>query len=346
MSVFLRTSAWILCGLGILSTVALAAETAPAPPRDGAAAPEEDAVTWPSPWMKAGTRLVYDVVTVNEKNRATGNTVLTTRSVQTLTPDVAASGKNQAWTESAIRFEFSDGIPVEQRALMTGLAGTFEGRPAVIQLNDEGNATGLANTAELMPMYQDALRKIGEEAVRAGVAAVADPGKRAETEKTLRENMARVMASMGTEPMLVASVLKTPAAYNFPGRGGMVAGETYAYEEQVANPFGGEPFPMIGEFVLTMPAAGAQELELRWELRMHPTKAAPILWALVEKMTGQALAPEVRKGLPDSIDFSYLTRYRIRRDTGVVTWMQRTEARKVTGVADRTVTTMTLREGG
>ena len=52
-------------------------------------------------------------------------------------------------------------------------------------------------------------------------------------------------------PVVVeAMLLQVPAVFYFPGAGGVPFDEGIEYADSAANPFGGEPFPMLGRIAV------------------------------------------------------------------------------------------------
>ena len=61
----------------------------------------------------------------------------------------------------------------------------------------------------------------------------------------------RLLAAYTSVPVLEAQLSNLPSAYNFPSGGGLGLDFEYEYEDQGANPLGGEPFHMTGRMTLS-----------------------------------------------------------------------------------------------
>lgn len=313
--------------------------SAQAPATDVPANEPENVLRWPSPWATPGTRLVYDYSTRLQKVRTTGESVITTRATQTLA--TVAPGQ-QSWVASDYRFDVDQEVPPEIGEMLRSMVDAMAGRELRVTLDAEGSVSGLDNLAELAPIIRRELQA-GVERIEAAQLAALPEKERATWQAEMKPVFARMLAVSGADAHLQNQLLEIPAAFNFPGMGGLAPGETLSYDDVVPNPTGGEAFPAQGTMHLVPPVAGEPTVEFVWELRLHPQRAAPLLWAMVEGLTGQAMSPELRNQLPDSVDFSFVSRYRIDPATGVVHRFERTVTRRILQSRDINTYTMALR---
>lgn len=313
------------------------------------APPAEDGpmVEWPLPWESADARLVYDVRITGTRERpgvrytVDGDWVLAVSS----DPD-QAPGRGQSWAVSDLRLDFSDQAPPEQRSLLTALARAPVDAALKVALDEDGAAAAITNLAPLAISFRETYNRSQDASIAAALGRIEDVSRRPAAEINMKGARQRMAIMLASDDVVMGLLMQLPAAYNFPGRGGVPADETLDYDDEGPNPMGGEPFPMLGSLRLSPPGADGADLEFLWELRLHPTRSPPIILALTEKVMGHSMPDEVRKEMPASVDISFTTRYRIDPATGAVRWMERTETRNLLGIAESTVTTFTLREPG
>ena len=139
-----------------------------------------------------------------------------------------------------------------------------------------------------------------------------------------------------------AMLLKVPAIFYFPGAGGVPFDEGIEYADSAANPFGGEPFPMLGRIAVARGATEG-EIDMTWTITIDPVKGAPILWKAVATLVGEDVVAQARDELPDQVHIETATRYRIDAATGVIRWMESVETKRILANEDVSRTTMTLR---
>jgi hypothetical protein len=310
-------------------------------------APSEDSVRWPSPWATAGTRLVYDVRSSGTRKRAGREYGIEGAWVQEIraNPDQAPHG-GQVWSTRGLELTFGESAPDDVRAIVTATSQAPVERSLELALDADGAVTSLSNLPDVAAQVRAVFNRSQDEGMVARLAAIEDPAARVTAEiafKGARQRMATLLAS---DEVVSGLMLQLPTAYNFPGQGDVPAGETLTYDDVGPNPLGDEPFPMQGSLRLSPPGPAGADLEMVWELRLHPTRATPVLVALVEKVAGQPMSKAELARVPETVDFSFVTRYRIDPATGAVRWMQRTETRKLLDSSEVTVITFTLREPG
>jgi hypothetical protein len=107
-------------------------------------------------------------------------------------------------------------------------------------------------------------------------------------------SLKKAVASM-KGPKFQASYLNFPKLFYMPAGASLTLGEKREYEDQLPNPFGGEPLPSKAFLRLTKLDMGANEAVIDWRQSIDPVKAGPILEASIRefaKRSGQTLPKE------------------------------------------------------
>lgn len=317
-----------LVGAGALVSLALAAPVAAKgvdKSEANAKAAKTELARWPLP-AADGRVLAYDVVSERRRVRASGETGLRSTSVVEIRPGPPRDdGYEQHWTSRDGRLVFEGERSADQRALLEAAGRLFGELPLRVRLDADGAAQGVEDVeAEFVPRFRELMD------VALAAAGTDSPQAR------------QVVDALSRPEVVEAMLLQVPAAYYFPGAGGVPFSEGIEYAENAPNPFGGDPFPMLGRIAAARGAA-ADEVELTWTLAIDPVKGAPILWDAVASLLGPDAVDAVRDELPDQIHVETVTRYRIDAATGVIRWMESVETKRVLDNEDVNRTTMTLR---
>lgn len=325
---------WIMCGLLVVlagGQAILAKEYRKAP---------AEVIDWPLPWT-AGAKFDYD---------ETSEQIIETRGVGTRsyskgvsrisTLRIEDTGVVQGWSSLATLEKQSNTSDAEQ-AFKRSLEQAFSHVTLEVRLGTDGTYAGIANLEPIRAKFLGLTRDWMATWSRNASSPVSP-----EIAKTRQHLMDAFTSTAVLEGQL--SIL--PTAYNFPAGGGLGLDYEYVYQDEGANPVGGEPFPMTGRMTLSRDELREGWLMLSWSLTMDREKGGPILAATVRKLMGEDAIAQGGKGTADALeqmaanlDFGSSARFRIDPATGVVQWMQLVQRRRVGERNDVRTTTLVLR---
>lgn len=304
--------------------------------------PPSQVVEWPLPWA-SGVSLDYDqsserVVEV----KGVGSRVTSSEVTRIAILREEKSGFVQGWTTLAV-LDHSGDESIDERRLRSEIEEAFGKTTLEVSLARDGTYAGIANMEELQRRFK-ALAVKWRDAARAR----SGPGKETAQERALRE---RLFSAYTSGPVLETQLSILPQAYNFVAGGGLGLDYEYKYEDEGANPFGGEAFPMTGRMSLSRDPLHEGWMMLEWTVGVDRERGGEVLAATVRKLKGtQAAQGEDKPGQPTleqatgNIDIGSSTRFRIDPATGIVQWMQTVQRRRVGQRNEVLTTTLQLRK--
>lgn len=303
------------------------------------------ALTWPLPW-RAGVQLTYDETTESSKRRGDklehASASATTR-VSIVRADGEGFLQRWQWSEGSYRF---DNAGTTDQAVLRSLEAALQGLPLDVRLDREGAFLSVANLDQFQPVIRELLGKAMREAAAPATGSKID----AADEARLQRGLDAMLATLTSEAFIAATLAKQPQAFNFMGAGGLVVGQQVEYEDTGQNPIGGAPFPMLGTILVTHAAGKPGFVEAQWTVKLHPTKAVPVIADTVSRMLGAALpegaAAAMRQALPKSVDIGSDTTYLVDTATGIVHRMVRIEHKNIADRQETQTTTLRLRGPG
>ena len=125
----------------------------------------------------------------------------------------------------------------------------------------------------------------------------AQSGANEQQVEQIRQNMAALTSS---DEQLAAVFARDIQLYHFPLGGALDVGQPVEYEDQVANPFGGQPFPSKAQVVLKEYDPGAGRAVIEWEQTLDPEKSKTILIETLSALARQQGSEAPKEGdLPD-----------------------------------------------
>lgn len=313
----------------------------PAPARAEAAPeqPEKQKIIWPLPWHGDST-LEYDQTfeSVNKKGEITV-AVKGSDIVRISIERADSDGFVQRWVSTDPQLDV-DQLPVELRTVMKSTAQAFKGLALDVQLDKDGTYKGLINLAEVQPRYRNAMLAIMTKAISLPDAAP-------KPEATAM--MIRMVDMIAAPAVVEAQFAEEPVAYNFIAGGGLALDTEYEYEDQGANPLGGQPIRMVNTMSLNQAPDPAQ-YEVRW--RVVPDAAETI--AMIKQFTRELFKDqkdmpvgEVDKVLAQlsmDADFSTTVTYQVSKVTGIVERMEKVQIKKFGSKDEFKRTVMSLRQ--
>ena len=302
------------------------------------AAPPEP-VHWPLLWTH-GEPLDYDDSTEHILETKGVGTRTHSRGITRIWTSRGSEGVVQRWTSLASLGRETNTSEAEQ-AFMQEMEREFRDTTLEVRLTEEGTFSGIANIQVIQSRYQEIFNAWLEREGKKNKAPVA-----MEDEK-IRQ---RLLAAYTSVPVLEAQLSNLPSAYNFPSGGGLGLDFEYEYEDQGANPLGGEPFPMTGRMTLSPDELHPGWLMLEWTIGIDREKGGPILAEAVRKLLGEEFTAkggkekaEALQELSSDLDIGSSTRFRIDPKTGIVQWMQFVQRRRVGDRNDLRTSTLSLR---
>jgi hypothetical protein len=259
----MRTMIWGAAAAGLLVAAA------PAAAQD---AGDAKPITFSCAW-KVGAKRTYERVKTREDVRANGASG-TNKSTTPFTVEVLEKlpegGHVVAWTWGETAFEAS--VPVTP--LMKRFNNLAKGMRLELEVDAQGGVQKLRNAAAVQKKFAEAIEMIRGELEGMGL----DPQALEATLKTL-----------GSPEVATQSAIKEPQVF-FMGSGGeMIVGQPIAYEDQLPNAYGGEPFPSKASFTLTKADDATQQLHIEWKQELDPVKTIQILKTTLEKRFGREI---------------------------------------------------------
>lgn len=298
-------------------------------------------VEWPLPWVP-GTSLDYDET--NERiveTKGTGNRIQTNGVTRVRIERADAGGFIQSWTPLSSTTRYGK-VSDPQQLLLQELETNLANMPFEVSLSPEGTYSGITNLDDIQARFSavakprfDLLMSSGGKSLTAGV----------------REGLENVFSAYTAKPVLEMQLSVLPAAYNFVSKGGIGLDHEYEYEDQAANPLGGEPFPMTGRMTLRKDELHEGWMVMDWSTALDRDKGGAMIEEASRKLLGDAFiadggsgVQEAFKGMKDNIDIGTSSRFRIDPVTGIVQWMQIVQRKRIGDRNDIHTTTLALRK--
>jgi tetratricopeptide (TPR) repeat protein len=298
-------------------------------------------VHWPLPWTH-GASLDYDETheRIVETN-GTGNRIQTHGVTRIRIERADADGFIQSWTPLSSTTRYGE-VSDPQQLLLQELEANLANMPFEVSLSTEGEYGGITNLdaiqsrfSELAKPRFDLLAGNGGKSMPAGI----------------REGLENVFVAYTSKPVLEMQLSTLPVAYNFVAKGGIGLDYEYEYEDEAANPLGGDPFPMTGRMTLRKDELREGWLVMDWSTTMDRDKGGPMIAETSRKLLGDAFIADGGDGVEDAIkrmagniDIGTSSRFRIDPSTGIVQWMQVVQRKRVGNRNDIHTTTLSLRK--
>lgn len=305
--------AWGLAALLALPLNATAAET----------------IRWVSPWSAMPT-LIYETESVTRGVKA--GVREHTRAMDTTEVSVAQArqdGFRQRWRSSEMAFEMLEGERALEAPTRESMLA-FGAEPLEVELAAEGHYRHLHDAPAVAARFRAAMApalRAGMEIALAQAPAAADAPGRAEVEKQLSLVLDRLAEPAVLEAML-GRVLQT---YNGFVGVDVEPGSWYEVATELPNPVGGGPLPAKLQFLLTVSDDDADDVFLEWNSTVDMGKGADAMWAIAEKLSGQAIPADVRTAIPGDIEFRDDGFFLFRRSSGVIEMFETTRTVKLAG---------------
>ena len=281
-----------------------------------------ETIRWQHPWA-ADVALRYATESIDDRTRDGQRTRMrATDTTEIRIAEARADGFLQAWTSQDARMELLEG---DSAALAPAQAAVdaMAGMALEVELDRDANFHGIRNVEAIGARLRPALRPVVETGIDAGLDTLG-PGQRAEARAQAAARVEAALAHMTSPPMLQAMLGRVPQAYNGFFGAELEAGQWYALETELDNPLGGPKFPARLEVAFTVSEDDPDDVFLEWTQAIDPVAGAGAAWALVERLTGQALDPALRKGLPDALDLRDEGMMLFRRGSGVIEMFEAT----------------------
>lgn len=265
--------------------------------------PEAGKIKLPLPW-KQGEVLHYET----ERVKTDTGPGKREKSVQTsnASVEILEAGKDgfvQQWTWSGTKEEVLEGDKSMQAAIAEATA-QLEKIPLVVEMNAEGNYTGVRDLAaigqRMVAVMRPMLVKQVDLELQKHVAGM-DAAQRKQAQDKALEGLDAFLKRF-TEPKLLENLLTKDIQNVLAFAGAELENDqAYVLETVLDNPTGGAAFPGKLTFGLYEDEEEPQDIWLEWTLEIDPVKGATAVWDTVERMYGRKIGEAERKELPAEV---------------------------------------------
>ncbi|MCI0341034.1 MAG: hypothetical protein L0216_07745 [Planctomycetales bacterium] len=269
-------------------TLLLAPALALVPPAAAHQEAEPPLVSFPSEWA-VGEKIRLEMRKEREETRggkalpSSGHKIPVTVEVR----EKKADGYVFRWT-------YGKAEPADPAAprnpLAERLANLAQGLALDIRTDEDGTPEGLANPESVVSFYEKAFEVLGAEWAKAGMPAPS------------QEQMLRALQPFRSPETVGVAALRDPMIFFVVCGGEFRLGEKRDYEDQLPNPFGGEPFPSRAWFRMNEVRDEGREAVIEWRQTLDPEKSREILLA-----TFKAMAEKMGTPLPAEKDLPSLS---------------------------------------
>lgn len=235
---------------------------------------DDPAVKLSPTWAK-GDKVEYEFTKGRERTKD-GKVVLSGSSTTPITVEVLKAGKEEvelSWTFGETKL--NDPAQAKNPAAKA-MANIMKGRKLVFTLDPDGGLTGLTNFDEMQKATGEILEVLAGTMKDAG----APPAQ-------FEQVAAAVKGMFANREFAEAAWLKDPGVLFFPVGAKLEVGKAKETEEELPNPFGGDPFPTKRTVELTKVDAKTGLATIRVSVAFDEKAAAKILNQLVKDLTKQ-----------------------------------------------------------
>lgn len=217
----------------------------------------------PASW-RVGERLHLEMVKsqdrLTETERVSGGTMRASAEVEVLqrTPD----GYLMRWRWSPFTVEGEGGPEAQLMAHLTAIIGTTT---VDLRTDTDGMPLRVENLPELMAANQRAVVALGEYLRSTGA-----------TQEQLAPVMGMVSALL-TEEVVEASSMREPQLFMLAAGGAFRPQQRLAYQDELPNPFGGDPIPSQAWFRLAQVDTQASTATIEWGQAIDREAASDML---------------------------------------------------------------------
>jgi len=310
----------------------------------GAFAAEESGkkLTWPL-MAKDGTEHHYETHTLNTEEKAGNKKQVSGESVTVVKHRADGNGgfiQTWSWRDSKSNYE---GYGESESGLRKMLAEAFGGVELQVSLDKDSYYSKIINSEEIAGKMSTMFGKAFDEG-----AKNARDGKKlsltAQQESEL-EAIRKNMVAMISNPIAVENIVgKTPQLFNFFNGGGLDPTSAFELDEQGANPFGGEPFPLKVHMELNLFEDDPGFVQATYISSLDKEKGVPILMDAVEKLLNSKLSEEERKKFSGNVEVTHRADMRIRLSDGLIHFYRQTETKNIVDKKEVNEIEMTLLE--
>lgn len=287
-----------------------------------------ETVRWTSPWSAMPT-LVYETESVTREVK--GGAREHTRATDTTEISVLQAredGFRQRWRSSDLAFEVLEGERALEAPTREAMLA-FGAEPLDVELAPEGHYLRLHDAPAVAARFRTAMAP----AMRAGieVALAQQPAAPDVQRMDIERQVAAVLDRLAEPQVLEAMLGRVLQTYNGFVGVDVEPGAWYELATELPNPLGGAPLPAKLQFLLTVSDDDADDVSLEWNSTVDMGKGGDAMWAIVEKLSGQAIPADVRDALPDNVDFRDEGFFLFRRSSGVIEMFESTRTVKLAG---------------
>lgn len=302
-----------------------------------------ETVRWVAPWSAMPT-LVYETESVTRGVKA--GVREHTRAMDTTEISVVQAredGFRQRWRSSDLAFEVLEGERALEAPTRESMLA-FGAEPLEVELSAEGHYLRLHDAPAVASRFRTAMAPAMRAGIEAAVAQQATAPGAAERAQIDRQ-VAAVLDRLAEPQVLEAMLGRVLQTYNGFVGVDVEPGAWYELATELPNPLGGTPLPAKLQFLLTVSEDDADDVFLEWNSTVDMGKGGDAMWAIVEKLSGQAIPAQVRDAIPDTIDFRDEGFFLFRRSSGVIEMFETTRTVKLAGTEKVERQRMRLIEG-
>lgn len=241
------------------------------------AATAQTEVTLLAKWKK-GEKRKLEIVQTRERTR--GNEVVSRVKLRTNVEleVLEASDKGFVIRWSYLDTKVEDATPPAAARNVEDLLGLLKGYKVEVETDDTGDFVGVRNWQELK----------ANAATMIDAVLNANPTLDANTKNATRQQM---LALFNTKQQIESILIREVRLYYLVIGGSFTPGKRVTYNDLVPNPFGGEPFPCVGSFLLKEHDAASGRAVVEWKNTLDPQHTRRILLKTFADLANRLGAP-------------------------------------------------------
>lgn len=227
-------------------------------------------------WKK-GEKRKLEIVQTRERTR--GNEVVSRVKLRTNVEleVLEASGKGFVVRWSYLDTKVEDAAPAIARNV-DDLLSLLKGYKVEVETDDTGDFAGVRNWQELK----------ANAATMIDAVLNANPTLDANTKNVLRQQM---LSLFNTKQQIESILIREVRLYYLVIGGSFTPGKRVTYNDLLPNPFGGEPFPSAGSFLLKDHDAASGRAVVEWKNTLDPQHTRRILLKTLTDIANRLGAP-------------------------------------------------------
>lgn len=273
-----------------------------------------------TPRWKKGEKLRYEMhksrQRLQEGKKPLGYSGRTDVDLEVL--EATANGFLISWTYRESRL---DDPTLAEEPMLRAIAEIVKGRPILLELDSDASLMGVRNWQELRNTYMQALELVLSEMSK----AQEDPA----TIALLRTQLRSMLATR--QQIEILGTMEAGIFFQVPGME-FEGAEPIEVKTEIANPFGGSPFPAIERFVLDAVDTKLGMAKIKRIRTAEPDAATRRLGKIVGDMAGKmGKAPGPNDKMPKVLLFEDAGEFFVDLATGWIESLKHTRTVKMEG---------------